>query len=148
MSQAVRLSETLVQQILEQYGDHAGALADLAARVEPAAGELFAAWLAANRTTFADARVAPETVPADQQVQAMQSWFAALRERQVERFFTEVAAWPRQLAALGISYDRTLALFREYQRVTIPLLIRVFPAGPELQAALGAFDDLFDGCRM
>lgn len=133
LSEIRGLSERVLAQIVEQTRDHAQTLADLAARVEPAADELAEAWSRATREAEADSAAA-----------SLRAWFEPLRRREAAGYFSHVAAWARDLADGELSYDRALTLLREYQRRAIPFLMRVYPAGPELETALGAFDDLFD----
>ncbi len=139
MSEIRSLSERVLDQIVEQTRDHAQTLADLAARVEPAADELAEAWSRATREALAgrDAQGAAALVD-------LRSWFEPLRLRDAAGYFSRVAAWARALANADAPYDGALTLLREYQRLAIPFLMRVFPAGAELETALGAFDDLFD----
>lgn len=135
------LAEQVVDQIVEQTRDHAPALADLAARLEPAADELIQAWQGANR----DAPGEGVTLP-DLQKETVRSWLASLRQRNLRQYGLDTAGWARQLASAGLPYDRAMRLYRDYQRRAVPLVMRVYPAGPELESALDAFDDLFEGC--
>jgi len=133
------LTEQVIDQIVEETRDHQPALADLASRLEPAADELIEGWQHASREA-AEGIVLPD-LPKD----VAQSWLASWRQRNLRQYFSQTAVWARQLASARLPYDRALRLFREYQRRAILLMMRVYPAGPELEEALGAFDDLFDG---
>ena len=139
LSEIRGLSEQVLEQIVEQTSDHAQTLADLAARVEPAAGEIAQAWSSANRDALTEPLL--ESVFSSTR---LRSWFGTLKQRDLSGYFYQVAAWARELANADAPYDRTLTLLREYQRRAIPFLMRAYPAGPELETALGAFDDLFD----
>lgn len=139
MSEIRSLSERVLDQIVEQTRDHAQTLAEVAARVEPVAGELAEAWSRATRDALAGRGAQVATAPAN-----LRSWFEPLRLRDAAGYFSRVAAWARDLANAEAPYDRALQLLREYQRLAIPFLMRVYPAGLELEIALGAFDDLFD----
>jgi CheY-like chemotaxis protein/signal transduction histidine kinase len=140
------LMERVIDLIVEQTRDDAAALADVASHFEPVAGELIESWQSANRDVpqagapSADRVVLPELEP-----ETVRAWLAALQQRDLRQFFTALAAWARKLAQAGLTYDRALNLFREYQRRAIPGLVHVYPAGPELETALGAFDNLFSG---
>jgi CheY-like chemotaxis protein len=134
------LTERVIDQMVEQTRDHAPVLADLVVRLEPAAGELIESWQSANRDASADGATLPE-LP----TQTVQAWLDSLRQRDLRQYFSDSTAWARQLAEAGITYDRALKLFREYQRRAITLLVRVYPTGSPLETALSALDDLFDG---
>ncbi len=139
MNETRGLTAQVIDQLVEQTRDHQPTLANLASRIEPAAGELIEAWQATNR----DARASDTTLP-DLSEQVVRAWLAAWRQRNLRQYFSDLAAWARELASAGFPYDRALKLFQEYQRRAIPLLMRVYPAGSELETALGALDDLFD----
>lgn len=139
LSEIRGLSERVLAQIVEQTRDHAQTLADLATRVEPTADELAEAWSRATRAALEGRDAAVVSAAA-----SLRAWFEPLQRREAAGYFSHVAAWARDLADGDLSYDRALTLLREYQRLAIPLLMRVYPAGPELETALGAFDDLFD----
>ena len=146
------LMERVIGLVVEQTHDDAPALADIANHFEPVAGDLIASWQSANQdvseggaapagSSASGARVIlPELEP-----EIVRGWLASLQQRDLREYFTALAAWARQLADAGLTYDRTLNLFREYQRRAIPGLVHVYPAGPELEAALDAFDNLFAG---
>ncbi|MDE3087835.1 MAG: response regulator [Chloroflexota bacterium] len=136
------LTEQVLDQVLEQARDHAPALSDLASRLDPAASELIRAWESATRAALESQ---PWIAALEGSSETFGSWIAALKRGTLRAYFSAIAAWARALAVGGMPYDRSLALLREYQGRAVPLLIRVYPAGPELEAALSAFDDLFDG---
>lgn len=147
MSEIRDLTAHVVEQVAEANGDRVAAFSDLAARLDPRAGELVDAWLGVNRTILAEARV-NDIVSEEIQRDIFHSWLGSLRQRKLSQFYEQAAAWVRQLASAGLAYDRSLDLFRNYQRILIPFLARVYPAGPELEAALGGLDDLFNGARV
>ncbi len=138
MTEPRGLTEQVIDQIVEQTRDQQPVLAEIVYRVEPRASELIAAWQKANRDASADSTVKIELTE-----DAVQSWLTSLRQRKARQYFTDNAAWARQLAGSGLKYSRALNLFREYQRRMIPLLMGVYPAGSELETALSALDELF-----
>jgi CheY-like chemotaxis protein/signal transduction histidine kinase len=133
------LTEQVIDQIIEQTHDSQPALADLARRIEPVAGDLIEAWQGAHR----DASAAGDAV-IDLEDQVVRAWLTSLRQRNARQYFSDTATWAHRLATAGLAYGRALTLFREYQRCTIPFLMRVYPAGSELEIALAAWDDLFN----
>ncbi|HEX7588991.1 MAG TPA: hybrid sensor histidine kinase/response regulator, partial [Anaerolineae bacterium] len=146
MAETPGLLERVIDLMVEQTRDDVPALADLADRFEPVAGELIESWQSANRdlstgaAVSADRVIVPELSP-----DVVRAWLASLRRRDLHAYFNGLVAWARQLFEAGLTYDGALKLFREYQRRAIPGLVHVYPAGPELEAALGAFDNLFAG---
>ena len=139
MAEPRGLTEHVIDQMVAQTRDQQPALADLASRVEPLDGELIAAWQGANRDASADS-----AVQIDLPENALRSWLTSLRQRKTRQYFVDNATWARQLADGGLRYSRTLNLFREYQRRMIPLLMRVYPAGTELESTLSSLDELFN----
>ena len=163
MRREVHLAETdglmgrVIDQIVDQTRDDAPALADLAARFEPIAGELIESWQSANRElslaggasseggTSAGAAEPDRVILPELEPEIVRAWLVSLQQRDLRQSFVALGAWARQLAEAGLAFDGALNLFREYQRRAIPGLVHVYPAGPELESALGAFDNLFSG---
>jgi CheY-like chemotaxis protein len=144
LSEVRGLTQQILEQTIEQVRDQEATLSDLASRIEPAAGELADVWSGANREALTDQPPTAGITPPDM----LRDWLSSLRQRNWLEYFSHVTAWTRQMAAAGLPYDRSLKLAREYQRRAIPFLMRVYPPGPELEAALDAFDELFDACMV
>lgn len=144
MSEVRGLTQQVLEQTIEQVRDQEATLSDLASRIEPAAGELAGAWSSANREALTGRPPTASITAADM----LRDWLSSLRQRNLLEYFSHVTEWARQMAAAGLPYDRSLKLVREYQRRAIPFLMRVYPSGPELESALGAFDELFDASRV
>ncbi len=139
MSEIRGLTEQILETLVEQTRDDAPTLADLAARIEPTAGELIDAWASANRDAAEGQAIEGVLAP-----DRLRDWVVSLRQRNLSQYFSLAVEWTRDLIVLALPYDRAVSLLREYQRRAIPFLMRVYPAGPELETALNAFDDLFE----
>jgi len=142
-----RPTENILDQVVESTRDHQSILADLATRTQPYANELIAAWTNAYREATArqPLAVAENAIGIPELVQV---FFSELQRGNVRQSLANLSAWIRYLTQFGLSYDVALQLVREYQRGTLPSLMRVYSTSPELPLALDALDELFDSAAI
>ena len=145
MSQKQGLEPRFFDQAVELVRDHQPVLAELASRIEPGINELAETWTIAYRQTIADITLEPRGVPPAQFASVVHTWFGALQHGDVSQFYSGLLTWVRPIVFSGIAYPQLYKLVREFQRQTIPILLRNTQAGPELELLLAAFDDLFNG---
>jgi signal transduction histidine kinase/ActR/RegA family two-component response regulator len=141
MSEATGMMPYVLDIVAERARNHAPTLADFAARVEPHASELIAAWADAHRA-IAGTDAATRGAMSDEVVRI---FFGGLRFGNLREAYAGLEDWARQLAQSSLVYDRALTLTNEYQRALLPILLRAYTPGPEAQLAFDALDELFAG---
>ncbi len=137
------LTDRVIEQAVALVRDHRQLLADLARRLLPLRDELTDAWMRAYREIPAREPLPPDEVVREIQEQALQILFGGLGTGHLEQYLTDVAAWAGRTARSGLDYSRVVILIDEYRRCSLPLLRRIYQAGPEFKLVLDALDDLY-----
>ncbi len=145
MPEPQNLTDRILDQVVELVRDHRPLLADLAERLEPQSKELVDAWVKAFHEAQLRQPPLPDEIVRATQEQTVRLLLGKLRQNDLRLYFSDVADWARELTRSGLSFDCVLVLLRGYQRSTVPLLRRLYPAGPELQMAFSALDALYAG---
>ncbi|OGO40856.1 MAG: hypothetical protein A2Z03_01110 [Chloroflexi bacterium RBG_16_56_8] len=138
-------TEHVLTQVVALTRDHQQLLMDLAWRVQPHSNELIELWAKAYADIAVRQPLPPDEVVRAIQEEAVRVLFGGLGQGNLRKYYDDIAAWARKTARSGLAYDRVIALVREYQHSGLALLIRVYPAGPELELVLDALDDLYAG---
>ncbi|MEW5720557.1 MAG: hypothetical protein AB1817_18175, partial [Chloroflexota bacterium] len=121
--------------VTEQTRDQQQALADLAARSEPFAAELFDAWNLAGREALASPIALDET---------FRAFFSALKQANLRGAYAAFGAWGTDAARAQVPFDAALQLVRSSQRALLPFVLRAYANDPQLPLALDAVGDAFD----
>ncbi len=148
MREALGLTDAALEQALVLTRDHAQLMVDLAVRLEPHRQELQNAWTAVYRQAAVREPLPPEAIVEAIQEHAGDVLFGGLRQGDVRKYYTDIAAWASELASSGLSYDRVVVLSREYQHTALPFLMQAYPIGAQLELVLSALDDLRTGTLM
>ena len=147
MAEPTGMMPYVLDVVVERTRDHAPALADLAVRTEPFASELIAAWSKAVREIAATGTTQPSADLAMSE-DAVRLFFGELRFGNLREAYANLEGWTRHLAQSGVLYDGALKLTHEYQHSLLPIMLRAYVPGPEMQIAFEALDDLFAGMAM
>lgn len=143
MKEQSSLTQRVQAHVLEQTINQRPILFDIATRLEPYTPEVIQVWSQVYRESRVRDPLPPEDVILGIQSAAVELLFGGLKTGNLRQYFVDFTSWGEQIALSGLSFDRVLSLLREYQRSGIPFLIRAYQAGPELEAALDALDQLF-----
>lgn len=144
MTEQSTLVQTVLDQVLEQIANHRPVLVDIATRIEPFTAEVIQVWSKVYREARVRDPLPPDDVIQGIQAAAVQLFFGELKTGNLRQYFIDFEAWGEQIALSGLPFDRVLRLLREYQRSGIPFLMRAYSAGPELEAAFNALDQLYN----
>ncbi|MBI3741468.1 MAG: response regulator [Chloroflexi bacterium] len=145
MTEPQSLSEHILDQVVEQTRDQQPLLAEIAARVEPFSSELIQVWTQVYRDLAVREPLPPDEIIRGIQEAAVELFFGGLRSGNLRDYFSRFVDWGKQIAHSGLAFDRVVKLVRAYQHSGLPLLLRVLPAGPQLEMALDALDTLYTG---
>ncbi|MBI5304791.1 MAG: response regulator [Chloroflexi bacterium] len=148
MNEGIGLAPYVVDLVIERTRDHAPALAEFAARIEPFAGELLSVWANTYRQIALTYSPGRETGSGELTEEVVRAFFTGLRYSNLREAFTALDDWARQLAQSSLLFDGALRLSAEYQRTLVPLLMRAYSPGPELQLTFEALDELFNGITL
>jgi len=143
MAEQLSLTQRVQAQILEQTINHRPILMDIATRIEPFTAEVIEVWSKVYREARVRDPLPPDEVVQGIQTAAVELFFGELKTGNLRQYFMDFESWGEQIALSGLSFDRVLKLLREYQRSGIPFLMRAYTAGPELEAAFNALDQLY-----
>ncbi len=127
--------DRVLTQVTEQTRDQQQALADLAARCEPFASELFDAWNQAGREALASPVALDET---------FRAFFSALKQANLRDAYAAFGAWGTNAARASVPFDAALQVVRSSQRALLPFVLRAYANEPQLPLALDAVGDAFD----
>lgn len=143
MAEQLSLTQRVLDQVVEQTINHRPILIDIATRIEPYTPEVIQVWTKVYRDARVRDPLPPEDVIQAIQAAAVELFFGGLKAGSLRQYFIDFEAWGEQIALSGLAYDRVIKLLREYQRSGIPFLMRAYTAGPELEAAFSALDQLY-----
>ncbi len=144
MAEQLTLAQRVLDQVIEQTINHRPVLMDIATRIEPFTQEVIQVWTKVYRDSRVRDPLPPDDVIQRIQTAAVALFFGGLKTGNLHQYFGDFEAWGEQIALSGLSYDRVLKLLREYQRSGIPFLMRAYSAGPELEGAFNALDQLYN----
>jgi len=144
MAESLTLAQRVHAQVLGQTINHRPILIDIATRLEPFTPEVIQVWSKVYREARVRDPLPPDDVIQGIQTAAVELFFGELKSGNLPQYFTDFESWGEQMALSGLPFDRVLSLLREYQRSGIPFLMRAYAAGPELEAAFSALDQLYN----
>ena len=131
--------------VVAQMSNHQALLVDLSARLEPHINDLTDEW---SRVFISTTALVPfsDDERAQSQPGNLAHWcFGELRQGHMRQALAHWSEWNRNLARLGLPFDLTIRLGREFQHALLDFVIRVYTDDPQLPLALDAVDDLFSG---
>lgn len=138
------LSHRLIAQLAPSLSDHTRLLSELTASVKGEQGALAEAWVHALTQTPTES-LAPHKVDAAQSLllegtKIFLDAFAAQSDMASEKLLRGWVNWNKELEQRGFNFVDRILLLNTFRRALLPILVKKFEAGPELELAFAALD--------
>lgn len=127
-----------IQEALPLLGDHARALKSLAATLAPLRSEFISQWKAIVERDAVSQRVRQTSKVLEDATHALVDGLN--QEGDLSAYLRRVAGWSGELYANGANYVDATRLIATFRRALVPLLLRAYAAGPELEIMFRALD--------
>ncbi len=132
------LTTQYIQAMLPLLADHARVLREWSAHIVAARAEFVAQWKALIETDSLSARVYPLNEMLEQATRVLVD--ALNTENDLAKYLQGVAAWQGALHESGLNFADASHLIATFRRALLPLLLRNYAAGVELELVFRALD--------
>jgi two-component system cell cycle sensor histidine kinase/response regulator CckA len=138
MNAAKSLVTLYIQETLPLLGDHARVWKGLGATLATARAEFVGQWKAILEQDAVSQRIRPTNEILDHATRTLAD--ALNTEGDFAAYLEGVVAWSIELYANGANYVDATRLLATFRRALLPLLLRAYSAGPDLELVFHALD--------
>lgn len=134
--------QRFIQEMVPLLADHMLVLRRLSAAVLVSRSDFMTQWKGVMEQTRAQSRLdrMRSTETLNHAVTVLLDGAANSQGAPLQNYLQMIAAWSAELSASGFDYAELFAFWMTYRRALLPLVLREFPAGPELSLAMTALD--------